>query len=323
LDYEIRAPDGTIITPKDNNNGKKACWRWSSDKLSWGLKNDYVVIKKDSSGTWTVYSKQYLNADNSGNIVQRQQRPFGIIEDFSSTQASKLLDTLGLQTYFDYAKPAGLMKYLIGLISDDNTDIILDFFAGSGTTAQAVEELNVEDGGSRRWILVQLPEETDEKSEARKAGYNTISDIALERIRRAGAKIDKGDVGFRVFETAGCSFKKWQGYPEDADKLRTDLLDHIEPLVENASNEDLLAELLLKSGVSPMDKIINKGDYFIAPGGLIICLSRTITPEIFSAMIAEKPAKIILHDLAFQTDSQLKANLLLSAERKEISVGVV
>ena len=152
LNYPIIAPDGSEIYPSDNNNRKKACWRWSKEKLNWGIENGFIVIKK-SKNIWTVYTKQYLNCDNNGEIIIRTQRPLGIIDKFSSTQAAKFLESIGLSKLFNYSKPTDLIKYLIDRFVDFNP-IILDFFAGSGTTLHATMQLNAEDGGHRQCILV-------------------------------------------------------------------------------------------------------------------------------------------------------------------------
>ncbi len=225
LDYPITAPDNTVVYPKDNNSGKKACWRWSETKLKWGFENDFVVIKKDSKGIWTVYTKQYLNCDNEGNLIDRTQRPFGVIDKYSSTQASKLLDNLGLANLFTYSKPYELISYLIERVvkpNDENT--ILDFFAGSGTTGQAVMELN-KDGGNRKFILCQIDEPIKEDKPAYKFCIDNnlppvISSITIERLKRAGEKIAKDieaensktglfdedkkqvpNIGFKVFDS--------------------------------------------------------------------------------------------------------------------------
>ena len=187
LDYPIEAPDGTEIYPADNNGGKKACWRWSKDKFIRNKERGFTVIKKDNSNIWTVYTKQYMNCDNEGNAIKRTQRPMGIIDTFSSTQAAKYLESIGLAC-FNYSKPKELIKYLLEKVELEDS-LILDFFSGSATTAHAVMQLNAEDGGNRRFIMVQLPEETAEDSEAYKAGYKNICEIGKERIRRAGKKI--------------------------------------------------------------------------------------------------------------------------------------
>ena len=226
LDYPITVPDNTVVYPKDNNSGKKACWRWSEEKLKWGIENGFVVIKKDKKAVWTIYTKQYLNCDNEGNLIDRTQRPFGIIDTFSSTQASKLLNNLGLVNIFGYSKPFELISYLIErLVNQRNSDIILDFFAGSGTTGHAVMQLNAEDGGNRKFILCQI----DEPIKKDKPAYQfcvennlppVISSITIERLKRAGEKICKEfeaeagkpdlfeenkkrapDIGFKVFDS--------------------------------------------------------------------------------------------------------------------------
>ena len=188
LDYPIEAPDGSFVMPADNNNGRKACWRWSQEKFNRNKERGFIEIKKDSSGLWTVYTKQYMNCDNEGNLIERTQRPMGIIDEYSSTQASKLLESMQLGSFFSYSKPVDLIKYLIARL-DLADGIVLDFFSGSATTAHAVMQLNAEDGGHRKFIMVQLPEPCDEASEAYKAGYKNICEIGKERIRRAGMKI--------------------------------------------------------------------------------------------------------------------------------------
>jgi len=225
LDYPITTPDNTVIYPKDNNSGKKACWRWSVTKLKWGMENDFVVIKKDSKGIWTVYTKQYLNCDNEGNLIDRTQRPFGVIDTFSSTQASKLLDNLGLANLFTYSKPFELISYLIERVVNPNDEnIVLDFFAGSGTTGQAVMELN-KDGGNRKFILCQIDEPIKKDKPAYKFCIDNnlppeISSITIERLKLAGEKIANEieeensksgmfeehkkqvpDIGFKVFDS--------------------------------------------------------------------------------------------------------------------------
>ena len=186
LDYPIKTPDGSFVNPADNNKGKRACWRWSKEKYIQNKERGFVEIKKDSNGVWTVYTKQYLNCDNDGNMIERSQRPMGIIEEYSSTQAAKLLESMHIP--FDYSKPIELIYYLVNRICSKNF-VVLDFFSGSATTAHAVMQLNAEDGGNRKFIMVQLPEATDEKSKAYKAGYKNICEIGKDRIRIAGKRI--------------------------------------------------------------------------------------------------------------------------------------
>ena len=215
-------------------------------------------------------------------------------------------------------------------------DIVLDFFSGSGTTAHAVAELNAEDGGNRRWICVQLPELTDEKSEAYKSGYRTIADIARERIRRAGTKIraDQADklvsrdvpldLGFRAYRVDDSNFKQWNELVSDPEEIRQQALANLDPLEEGATDDDLLAELLLKRGISPLVQIDQYDDFCSIPSEkLVICLVHSMTEELFATILAAKPSSIILLDRAFGSDVNLKVNLLLQAERQGVEVEVV
>ena len=152
LDYPIKTPDGSFILPKDNNNGKKACWRWSQAKFEWGCENGFVEMKKDRKGIWTIYTKQYLYCDNDGNLIERTQRPMGVIDLFSSTQGAKQLKQIFPNSPFSYPKDTNLIAWIIDRMPKKDITV-LDFFAGSGTTAQAVLELNREDGGNRHFIL--------------------------------------------------------------------------------------------------------------------------------------------------------------------------
>lgn len=165
---------------------------------------------------------------------------------------------------FDFPKPISLVSHLVKISNSADRDIILDFFAGSGTTAHAVMALNAEDGGNRKFVCVQLPEPTDPDSEAAKSGYATIADISKERIRRAAAKLtekdgnEKGDDrGFRVLKLRPSNFKRWKELPPDSaeDQIAIQLelhADHVDP---SASEDDLLSEILLKAGIPPTEKI--------------------------------------------------------------------
>jgi len=175
LDYPIDTPDGSTVMPKDNNGGKKACWRWSQDKYKWGQDNGFIEIKKDSKGIWTVYTKQYLKCDNDGNIIVRTNRPMGIIDEFSSTQGTKTIRQIFGEAKFSYPKDVNLIIWLFERITNKNITI-LDFFAGSGTTGHAVIQLNAEDGGNRTFILCTNNEN------------NICRDVTYERIKRV---IDK------------------------------------------------------------------------------------------------------------------------------------
>lgn len=183
---------------------------------------------------------------------------------------------------------------------------------------------------------MQLPELTDEKSEAYKAGYRTIADIARERIRRAGAKIraDQADklvsrsvpldLGFRAYRVDYSNFKQWNELVSDPEEIRQQALANLDPLEEGATDDDLLTELLLKRGISPLAQVERHDNFcFIPSEKLAICLVHSMTEELFTAILATKPSSIILLDRAFGDNINLKVNLLLQAERQGVEVEVV
>ena len=317
LDYEILCPDGTFVKPLDNNNGKKACWRWSKPKFEWGLENGFIEIKKDKNNIWTVYTKQYLKCDNEGNIIERKQTPIGVIDEFSSTQASKLLDKLKMSNYFSYSKPIELIKYLLNRIYFEKEDIILDFFSGSATTAHAVMQLNAEDGGNRKYIMVQLPELCGEKTEAYKNGYKNICEIGKERIRRAGAKIKEEmentenlDIGFRVFKLDSTNFNKWN-VPLTTEEDLQQFLNNTKTIVNGRTEVDAIFEILIKNGFPLTEKIYsldidNYKFYYISEDCLVmICFEENIPIEVVEKAIEYAPSKMVFSRKAFKDTSEM------------------
>ena len=254
---------------------------------------------------------------------------------------------------FDFPKPSKLLKNIIGLGSAtklSNDDVVLDFFSGSATTAHAVMQLNAEDGGNRKHIMVQLPEPTNEKSEAFKAGYKKISDIARERINRAGEKIkvdfaDKLaeretplDVGYRTYKLADTNFTKWQSAPTgDLTELQARLDLMRESSNDNASEEDLLVEVLLKMGLPLTTRtqtvdvdglhvyqVVAEGDS--TEGQPVLYLNEHAKPtlEQLRAIITDlTPSKFVILDDAFQGDNQLKTNLVQTCKSYDVELWTV
>ena len=322
LDYPIDTPDGKTVLPKDNNSGKKACWRWSKSKFDWGREKGFVVIKKDSSNIWTVYTKQYLNCDNEGNLIKRTQRPLGVIDSFSSTQASKYLDSIGLGNYFNYSKPYELIKYLIERI-DMQRDYVLDFFAGSGTTAQAVFQANIDDNGQRKFICVQLPEVIESNPDENDLKFKFISDLTKERIRRTGeglsSLIKKDlfidgsiniDFGFKSFKLDTSNINSWDGSLEN---FELNLLNTETNIKIDRTEEDVLFEVLLKYGLNltvPIEeKIINNCKvYSVGLGTMFVCLSDNITTEVaeelgkWKEQLNPTSCRVLFKDNGFKDD---------------------
>ena len=327
-DYPITTPSGRVIEPPASR-----CWRLSKKVFLERLHDNRIWFGPNGDGVPRI--KRFLSELRNEGMTPTSllfHKEVGHSQE-GAKQVVELFDGKG---YFDGPKPVRLIKRLLTIGNAKNNDIILDFFSGSGTTAHAVAELNAEDGGNRRWICVQLPELTDEKSEAYKAGYRTIADIARERIRRAGAKIraDQADklasrdvpldLGFRAYRVDDSNFKQWNELVSDPEEIRQQALANLDPLEEGATDDDLLTELLLKRGISPLAKIEQHDDFcFIPSEKLAICLMCSMTEGLFATILATKPSSIILLDRAFGNDVNLKVNLLLQAERQGVEVEVV
>ena len=316
LNYPLECPDGTFVYPS-NSKETKSIWRWSPKKVKWGIENGYVEFKKKNN-IWNVYTKQYLNADNEGNIISRTNRPVGIIDQYSSTKSSKYLQQLFGNKIFDYSKPYELIKYLMELSITENS-IILDFFSGSSTTAESLLGFNNENSTKNNFIMVQLPEFIKENSNAYKEGYKNICEIGKERIRRAGDKIvqESGnknlDIGFKVFKLDSSNLEKWD---PDYDNLEQSLLVSQDNIKPDRTQEDLIYEIMLKYGIDltlPIEEY-DAGEnkiYSIGFGALLICLDNKITKEISQSIIelaSKDVSRVVFKDNGFASDAD-KTNI--------------
>lgn len=251
-----------------------------------------------------------------------------------NAESTKEIRDIFNATIFNYSKPLSLINALISQTTANN-DIVLDFFGGSGTTAQAVLELNREDGGNRKFILVQIPEPCQENSEAFKAKYKTIADIAKERIRRFIHKIEKekaekpdlfdegkSDLGFKVFKMSHSNFKIWRGGEIDnEEKLMQQMDAFTNPTRPGSEKQNMLYELMLKAGyelTSPVQYVTlsgakgseDVGYYSINNNDLIIALD-AINKKLIEQIVAAKPQKVITLDNLFTGNDQLKTNTVL------------
>lgn len=322
--YPIECPDGSFcITP----NGLP--WRWNEQTfLANKAKDEVVFIETNTSplidvntgkkSKWNIYTKIWLN-----DRIEDGQLPSDLILKFENRHAAKELVSLGIP--FDFPKPTALIKYLLHLVTD--TDYyVLDFFAGSATTAHAVMQLNAEDGGHRKFIMVQLPEATDEKSEAYKAGYKNICEIGKERIRRAGKKIRNEqlgirndadnsslltpnsslDIGFRVLKCDTSNMKEVYYNPAEYEaSLFSRLEDNIK---EDRTSEDLLFQVMLDLGVLLSSKIeettiAGKKVFNVEDNYLIACFDSDVTEETIKAIAKQKPYYFVMRDSSMASDS--------------------
>lgn len=254
----------------------------------------------------------------------------GMNED-ATAELNIIFDTAKV---FVHAKPSIFIKKLIEISTSPN-DIILDFFAGSGTTAHAVMQLNREDSGSRQYICVQMAEPCKPESEAYKAGYRTIADIAMERIRRAGQQIrqeievdrekqrrqldledrtepEMPDLGFKVFRLSESNFKQWRAVDgTNRQEWEQQMMDFINPVTPNATAVNMVYELLLKNGKDLNSTIEDKNGYTLVNSTEMALVLEKITPEIIDGLLAAKPDKVIVLDKLFEGNDQLKTNTAL------------
>ena len=318
LNYPITMPDGSLRYPGGYSEKSAEGWNylWSKTKVDWGLKNGFIVFKQNN-GVWNVYNKRYSKVDNEGNVIERSTPYRNLItSDICNTaQGTAEIRTLFGNRFFDFPKPTKIINILLNTVVRKNKDsIILDFFSGSSTTAHAVMQLNAEDGGNRKFIMVQLPEETPEDSEARKAGYNTIPEIAKERIRRAGKKIKEEfplttadlDTGFRVFRLDEGNYEDVERSPNDINQAQLDLfLDNIKT---DRNELDLLFGCMLDWGVQlslPMEQeeVDGKTIYTVNDGDLVACFAEGVTENVVKAMAGKMPLRVIFRDSCFDKDA--------------------
>lgn len=307
LDFPITGPDGRIYTVEHKNPAVKvARWRWSKDTVK--ERYNELVFKYPY-----VYTKNY----EKDGIVPRNlmiEERFGRTRT-GKTEVAALFDKV---TYFNFPKPTKLIKFLIEIASNVDS-VILDFFSGSATTAHAVMQLNAEDGGHRKFIMVQLPEPCDEQSEAYKAGYKNICEIGKERIRRAGEKIkaESGltaqnlDVGFRVLKLADSNMK--DVYYAADDYKQADLLDMVSNIKDDRTDLDLLFGCLIDWGVPlsmpyKSEQLDGCTVHVYNDGDLVACFDENIPESVVRKIAERKPLRTVFRDSGF-ADSPAKINM--------------
>lgn len=349
LDYEIEI-EGIILRPgnatkeemeerKKRNPKSDFCWRWSRELFNFGEKNGFIVLKKSKDG-YRIYTKTYqkvsickFGKEYSITLQERTKSPttLDFIENrYSNDNSKKDLARVFDENYFDYSKPINLIKD-IGFLSTNCDDIILDFFAGSCTTAHSVIHLNSDDGNKRKFIMIQLPELCSENTEAFKAGFKTIADIGKERIRRAGEQIKTQieqensqstltgspkpipDIGFRVFKVDDTNMKDvYYSATEYTQETIEGLIDNVK---EDRTDLDLLYQVLLSWGLKldlthTTEKIDTFTIHHIDPenNSLIACFDSNIPEEVMRKIAQMKPLRAVFRDGSFK-DSPGKLNI--------------
>jgi adenine-specific DNA-methyltransferase len=305
--------DGVAIWPKKQ-------WLWSRDRVLEAQKDNLLQFTQQTDGSWKVRFKGYLRNED-GNI--RRGKPLSLLDGPYTQEGSKDFQELIPKDVFPFPKPVQLIRQLLSISTDDGKDInftVMDFFAGAATTAHAVMSLNAEDGGTRNFILVQLPEICGKDTGAAKAGFETIADISKERIRLAGKKIkqqsagkpgiDKLDIGFRVLKIDSSNMKEVFYTP---DAVSQDLLsDHVINIREDRTSEDLLFQVLLDWGVDlglpiTTDTLAGKTVYFVdarlGRPALAACFEEGINEELVKLLAKREPLRVVFRDAGFASDS--------------------
>lgn len=323
---------------KGNHARADWAWRWSKELFEFGFKNGFIVIK-DYESYSRIYTKTYQNCrivkKGNGFQLEYMERTKAIstlefIEnEYSNDNSKKNITQVFDAAVFDYSKPVELLRTITSYATS-TSDLVLDFFSGSATTAHAVMKLNAEDGGHRKFIMVQLPEKTDEKSEAYKAGYKNICEIGKERIRRAGKQILSAggqlsmdrvrldtnstlntpnstlDVGFRCLRLDSSNMENVYYTPDEVSQQGMfSLVDNVKP---DRTPEDLLFQVMLDLGVLlsssiEVKEIADKKVFNVADGFLLACFDHDVTEETVKAIAQMKPYYAVFRDSSMANDS--------------------
>ena len=301
--YPITTPSGRVVEPPAGRS-----WSLSSKAFEERLRQNRIWFGSDGNGVPRM--KRFLSELRKTGVTPMTIWKHGDVgHSQGATQAlAKMFDD---KKYFDYPKPVDLIKRCISLYSSPDS-LILDFFSGSATTAHAVMQLNTEDGGKRKYIMVQLPEQTPENSEARKAGYNTICEIGKERIRRAGAKIQAEhpeatiDTGFRVLRLDSSNME--EVYFEPATLSQENIFAQVDSVKYDRTELDLLFGCMVDWGVQlsyPLRKeeVAGKHLHIVNEGALVACFDEEINIEAISHIAEMKPLRVIFRESCFATDA--------------------
>ena len=337
--YAVIAPDGTEVYPV-GPGGYESRWRCGAATYESLLATGFIEWKKmkeDGKEVWKPYQKFYLDG--------RTKQPSNLWTELEGNKkATREVTGLFGHKVFDFPKPVDLIKTCC-LISTDRESLILDFFAGSGTTAHAVLDINAVDGGNRQFILVQLPEKTDDPA------YPTIAHITRERVRRVIAQqaqethseldleteSNSNKPGFRSFKLDGSNFKVWQPDErlQNAEQLTEQLSLYADNIVSNRDEQDRLYEILLKSGYPLSNRVLkfNVGAhvaYSVSEGALIICLEKHLEGATIKEILnpseisgRQPPRTVICLDAAFDGNDSLKTNTILNAKAQNITFKTV
>ncbi|MBW8334620.1 MAG: site-specific DNA-methyltransferase [Prolixibacteraceae bacterium] len=344
--YTLKTPSGRSVDPPSGS-----CWRYTQTKMNEAIADNRIWFGNDGNGVPRI--KKFLNEGQQGLTPETiwWAKEVGT-NDTAKRELTRLFDGIAV---FETPKPSSLVKRILQLSQTQN-QISLDFFSGTSPLPEAINDLNKEDGGNRKYVCVQLPELTEEKSEAYKAGYKTIAEIGKERIRRAGKKMEEEikeeikkleseikklqgelpteetkaeienlknkiaqlksqDLGFKVLKLEDSNFKQWQQIEgKDAGtlaELAEQMKLFVDPVSESATIENMVYELLLKSGKNLNSTVLQAHGFHTINNRELVLMLEKATQEIIDTVIASKPKKVIALDKLFKGNDQLKTNTVL------------
>ena len=323
----VNSLDGTISLEKTEKHsieviparptGELSRWTWGKDKVLASL--NLVIGKKVNrnigENSWDIFRKDFIDNDD-GSEKTAKVKTIWVEKEINYQNAKKEIQSLFQNSeIFDFPKPTYIVQRLASMLCNESNEIIVDFFSGSGTTAHAVMQLNAEDNGNRRFICVQLPEVTNEKSEAFKAGFKNIAEISKERIRRAGKQITENhpdkqiDTGFKAFKLTDSHFKQWQS--PSAENLAQQIELFVDPVRKEATPDAMLYEILLRLGLKLTAKVRSENQMFWVSdesGQQFALLLETLSADLLDQVISAQPKKVVTLDSLFNGDDALKKN---------------
>jgi len=286
------------------------CWTWGKLKVN---AENQLLTAEQTEGEWRIYRKDYLVTE-AGSTATTLIKSLWTDKEITNDNGRTSIKSLFGRAVMDFPKSVGLVQKCINTAPQNRDTIVMDFFSGSATTAHAVMQLNAEDGGNRRFIMVQLPEVCDEKSEAFKAGYKNICEIGKERIRRAGRKIKEEnatnapnlDVGFRVFKVDSSNMKDVYYTPDATEQSKLDLF--ADAIKEDRTAEDLLFQVFLECGLDlalpvAKEKVEGKTVFVVDQNVLVACFASDIPESLIRELAKRKPLKAVFLDRSFAKDS--------------------
>lgn len=329
LYYPIKGPDGSDVYPMIYQSDKQSvsaqkleifgCWRWGASTMSSAIAEGRVEFQKNEDGKWIAYEKIFAPLEG-----EEKTKKYSTWIDDTSNGTDTLKKLFNGKAPFDFSKSPELIERFMRMANVDEEDTILDFFSGSATTAHAVMSINAEDGGNRHFIMVQLPEETSDGSEAHKAGFNNICEIGKERIRRAGKKLveersiassqdglfagiedgTKLDIGFRVLKLDSSNMNDVYYRPEEF----SEQLIKEDNVKEDRTAEDLLFQVMLEcnlplSAKIQTEKIAGKDVFTVNNGYLIACFDEDVNEEVIKAVAKRKPYYFVMRDSSLSSDN--------------------